>query len=531
MPWRGPEYPGEFPSLGWSIGEWIEEHCVIPDGDLLGDPYLLTDEMWTFLVWHYRLRPDATEEQWQSAWSYRRSQLVRPQKWGKGPLTAAMSCAESVADVRFAGWDANGEPVGRPWATPWIQITATSEDQTDNIWRVLQPMIEQGPLADWIPDTGSTRINLPGGGLIEPVTNSGRARLGQRITFAPQDETHCWCEANGGWRLAETQRRNLSGTGGRAVETTNGWDPSEQSVAQRTSEARARDIYRDHRQPPRPSLANKAERRKALRIAYGDSMTAKAGSPVKPWVNLERIDAEAVEIAEKDPGQAIRFYWNIPDAGVGSWLDGEKWDARAVKVPRVVAAGTAVVGALDGSDVDDWTAIRLETEDGYQFTPTYGPDKKPCVWNPAEHGGQVPRLEVRAAIDEIMTTYKVVRFYIDPPYWETEADEFAAQYGDKRVVRFETYRAVQMHAACERLVTDVVKAESTFSHDGCVTTAVHIRNARKAARPANRYVLKKASPGQKIDCGVTSVICHEAAGDVTAAKLWPKKTRKLVVMR
>lgn len=536
MPWRGPEHSGEFPTLGWSIGEWIEEHCVIPDGDFIGDPYLLTDEMWTFLAWHYRLRPDATEDGWQAAWAFRRSQLVRPQKWGKGPFSAAMICAEAVGPVRFAGWDADGEPVGREWATPWIQVTATSEDQTDNVYRVLRPMIDEGALADWIPDTGETRINIPGGGLIEPVTNSGRARLGQRITFSVQDETHCWLEANGGWRLAETQRRNLSGTGGRAVETTNAWDPSEQSVAQRTSEARVRDVYRDHRVPPRPSLANKAERRKALRLAYGDSMTARAGSPVRPWVNADRIDAEAVEIAEKDPGQAIRYYWNIPDAGVGSWMDGEKWDARSWQKLhpgeplRVVPAGSAVVGALDGSDVDDWTAIRLETEDGYQFTPTYGPDRRPAIWNPAEHGGQVPRLEVLAAIDEIMATYQVVRFYIDPPYWETEADQLAAKHGEKRVLRWETYRAVQMHAAAERLLTDVTKADSGFHHDGCQVSALHMRNARRAARPAQRYVLKKASPTQKIDACVTSIVCHEAAGDVTAAKLWPKKTRRKVIV-
>jgi hypothetical protein len=50
LPWRGPQYPGEFPSLGWEIGAWIEENCVIPDGDRLGEPYVLTDEMWTFLA-------------------------------------------------------------------------------------------------------------------------------------------------------------------------------------------------------------------------------------------------------------------------------------------------------------------------------------------------------------------------------------------------------------------------------------------------------------------------------------------------
>lgn len=526
MPWRGPEHPGEFPTLGWAVGEWIEEWCVIPDGDDLGKPYLLTDEMWRFLAWHYRLRPDATEAGWRSAWTYRRSQLVRPQKWGKGPLSAAMICAEAVGDVRFGGWDAAGEPVGRPWpeSSVWIQVTATSEDQTDNVYKALRPMIEQGPLADLIPDTGIGQINIPGGGLIEPVTSSGRARLGQRITFSVQDETHCWTEANGGWKLAYNQRRNLSGTGGRAIETTNAWDPGEQSVAQLTAEATAKDVYRDHRQPPRPSMSNKAEVRKAMRIAYGDSLAPKG------WVDLDRIYGEAAEIAEKDPGQAIRYYLNIPDGGVGAWLDDiAKWTALAE--PREVPDGTAVVLGFDGSDTDDWTAIRAETEDGYQFTPTYGPDARPCIWDPADYDGQVPRLEVDAAVDELHERLQVVRMYPDPPDWKTEIDNWAAKYGDKVVVRWETYRTVQMHAACERMLTDIHKDGTTWRHDGCGTAKVHVGNARKAARPGKRYVLKKASKKQKIDVCVTGIICHEAACDVTAAKLWPRKTSKMTVFR
>ncbi len=509
--WRGPEYAGEFPTLGWQVGEWIEGHCVIPDGDRLGHPYLLTDEMWTFLAWHYRLKPDATEDGWASAWEYRRSQLVRPQKWGKGPLTAAMICAEAVGPVRFAGWDAAGEPLGREWATPWIQVTATSEDQTDNVYRALRPMIDEGPLADWIPDTGETRINVPGGGLIEPVTSSKNARLGQRITFAVQDETHCWTESNGGWSIAATQRRNLSGTGGRAVETTNAWDPSEQSVAQRTQESPVKDVHRDHRMPPPASLKNKAERRRSLRIAYGDSAKRPGG-----WVDLDRIDGELQEIAETDPAQAERFYLNRIVAGTGAWLDRDRWDQRA-DTTRVLPARPRIVLGFDGSDLDDWTAIRAETLDGFQFTPTYGPDARPTVWNPAEWGGQVPRLEVDAALDELMRVYDVVRMYADPPYWETELDSWVDKYGDKRVIRWATYRATQMHAAAERLVTDVCKKDSTFRHDGCPLTAAHVANARKAARPGNRYVLRKASVAQKIDLAVTSILAHEAAGDAIAA--------------
>lgn len=526
MPWRGAEYAGEFPSLGWLVGEWIEEHCVIPDGDRLGDPYLLTDEMWLFLAHHYRLRPDATEEQWQSAWANRRSQLVRPQKWGKGPLTAAMICAEAVGPVRFAGWDADGEPVGREWVTPWIQVTATSEDQTDNVYRALRPMIDEGPLTDWIPDTGETRINVGNGGLIEPVTSSKNARLGQRITFAVQDETHCWVESNGGWAIAYTQRRNLSGTGGRLVETTNAWDPSEQSVAQRTAEARVKDIHRDHRTAPPTSLANKAERKKSLRIAYGDSAKRPGG-----WVDIDRIDGELVEIAAHDPAQAERFYLNRIVAGTGSWLDRDRWDTRA-EARDVPPDGATLVLGFDGSDSDDWTGFRAETLDGYQFTPTYGPDHQPTIWDPAEWDGQVPRLEVDAALDELMSRYNIVRLYADPPYWETEVDTWADRYGEKRVVRWYTLRVTQMHAAAERLVTDVTKKDSTFRHDGCPVTSAHVANARKAVRPGNRYVLKKASVAQKIDMSVVSVLAHEAAGDAIAAgQAKPRRKSKMLIMR
>ncbi|MFI7656062.1 hypothetical protein ACIBX9_25615 [Streptomyces albidoflavus] len=520
MGWRGPERPGEFPTLGWLVGEWIEAHCVVPDGDDIGQPYLLTDEMWTFLAWHYRLRAEATEDGWRSAWQYRRSQLVRPQKWGKGPLTCAMVCAEAAGPVRFAGWDAAGEPVGRPWETPWIQIAATSEDQTDNVYRALVPMIDEGPLADLIPDTGETRINVPGGGRIEPVTSSGRARLGQRITFAVQDETHSWLDGNGGWRLAETQRRNLSGTGGRAVETTNAWDPSEQSVAQRTAEAAVRDVYRDHRVPPPASLANKRERHKALRIAYGDSAVSAGG-----WVDLDRIDGELVEIAEKDPAQAERFYMNRIVAGTAGFIERDHWAARLAL--EEVPDGARITLGFDGSDVDDWTAIRAETLDGYQFTPAYGPDRRPTVWNPADWDGQAPRLEVDAAVEELMARYDVVRMYCDPPYWDSEVDGWSARYGDRVVVDWYTARVRQMHEACQRLVTDVTKRDSTWRHDGCELTAQHVANARKAARPAGRYVLRKASPAQKIDLAVCSVLAHEAAMDATAAGLTKKRRRRV----
>jgi hypothetical protein len=527
------EYVVDFPTL-WIAPAWIESHCVVPDGFRKGAPFEMYDWQLWCTVNHYRIRPGT---RWQPdnpilapAFHYRRSQVVAPQKTGKGPWSATLCALEGVGPALFAGWAGDddgyacsdhgcgcgweyayqpGEPMGMPWPTPLIQITATSEDQTDNIYRPLQSMIRNGPLA-YQMRVGESFIRLPNEGRIDVVTSSAQSRLGNPLTYAPQDETGLWTEVNKMDRVATTQRRGAAGMGGRTMETTNAWDPSEDSVAQRTAESTRPDIFRFHRPPPAGlSYLNKAERRRIHRHVYQGSR----------HVNLDAIEAEAAELLEKDPVQAERFFGNRIVYGAGTWLNGDLWDGCKVP-PRRLGFGTQVVLGFDGSDTDDWTAIRAETQDGYQFTPTYGPDKRPAIWNPAEWGGQVPRLEVEAAIEEVFSWYKVVRAYMDPPYWETEIDRWSARYGDKCVVRFETYRPVQMWGALQRLYTDVARADPSFTHDGCKITATHVRNARKLARPSQRYVLGKPSQAQKIDACVTSVLAHEAAGDVTAAGLW-----------
>ena len=517
MPWRGPEYPGDVPTLGYQVIDWIERNCRIPDGDRAGEPFLLTDEMQDFVLHHYRLRPEARPGDRVTAFHYRRSQLVRPQKWGKGPFSAALVCAESVGPALFDGWDAAGEPVGREWPTPLVQITANSEDQTANVYAALRPMIELGPLADVIRDTGETRINLPGGGRIDPVTSRARSRLGQRVTFVVQDETGLWTQQNGMVQLAETQRRGLAGMGGRAVETTNAWDPSENSVAQRTSESRASDVHRDHRGAPASlSFTNKAERRRVLRAVYGDSVRRHAAEGVVAgWVDLDAIEAECAEILERDPAQAERFFGNRVVAGSDAFFDEPGvWDALAE--PQDVPRRAKVVLGFDGSQYDDWTAIRARRIDGgkwHGFTPTFA-DGRPAYWNPVEHGGEVPRGEVEACVAELFDRFEVQRMYCDPELWQSEIDAWAARYGDKRVVVWPTYRTRQMASALERLRTDALGG--SFTHDGCEVAALHARNARRVRRPGG-MVVGKPSDHQKIDVFVADALAHEAAGDAVKA--------------
>ncbi|MGJ5898559.1 hypothetical protein ACSCBZ_42475 [Streptomyces niveiscabiei] len=518
----------DFPTL-FVVPDWIARHCRLQSvGGLDPEPQPFHMYDWQLRITAnlYRVKATAEVGQLSTAFHYRRAQAVAPQKSGKGPWAASIVAAEAVGPVLFGGWAAGGEryrcsdhrcgcgwvyeyeqgePMGRPWNKPLIQITATSEDQTDNTYRPLQEMIRNGPLAE-IMRVGEQFIRLPNDGRIDVVTSSAQSRLGNPITFASQDETGIWTEGNGMTKVATTQRRGLAGMSGRSLEQTNAWDPTESSVAQKTAETKVKDVYRFHRLPPKDlDYAKKPERRKIHAVVYQGSH----------HVDPDSIEGEAAELMEKEPAEAERFYGNRITAGMGAWLQQDRWDARTGR--RVVPDGTRIVLGFDGSDVDDWTGLRAETLDGYQFTPRYGPDRLPCIWDPAEWEGQVPRLEVDAAFREMFERYDVVRAYADPPYWTSEVAAWQAAFGEKRVTEWHTNRVVQMHAACEQLLTDVTKKDSAFTHDGCETTAIHVRNARKAARPANRYVLRKATVLQKIDLAVCSVLAHEAAQDAIAA--------------
>ncbi len=190
------------------------------------------------------------------------------------------------------------------------------------------------------------------------------------------------------------------------------------------------------------------------------------------------------------------------------------------------ARGTPVCLGMDGSDSDDWTALRAETRDGYQFTPRFGPDRAPTIWIPAQHGGRVPRLEVDAALAEVMGAYPVSRMYMDPPMWRTEGETWISAYGEETVFFWETSRVTPMHSALVRFSTDL--STGRIRQDGCPLTSLSMQNARKSPRPGERYILKKPSETQKIDPSMASVLAHEAACDARASG-WGQETRSTVI--
>jgi hypothetical protein len=467
------------------VGDWIEEHLVIPDGPQVGQPYLLTDEMWRHLLWSYRLHPNARPEMGSLAFRYYGALLVRPQKWGKDPFMAAQVCAQALGPVRFAGWDASGEPVGQPVPTPWIQCAGNAEEQTDNTFRPVVTMLREGKLAG-LPglDVGETRVNLPSGGRIEPVTASARARQGARLTFATLTEPHLMTASSGGVKLAKTMKRNLAGMDGRWIEGTNAWDPSERSVAQRTYEAKAPGVYIDYRPPrKRVDLDDDAALRAEVAYVYGDSALTAGG-----WVREERIIADIRDPATGE-GDGRRYFLNEIEVGSKDAVDALRWQAQA-RPDEPLLPGEQVALGFHGSHNRDATSlVAARLHDGRLFhlqswERPYGLADN-ATW-------KVPRSEVDAAVRNAFAAFDVLMLFGTPAHWQEPLEQWAGAY-PKRVADIPTNSYMRMDAAVERLVTAHHADELT--HDGSETLTRHTLNAALTNGP-RRTATDDADPAR-----------------------------------
>jgi hypothetical protein len=521
VPWRGPQERGEFPTLGYYIGDWIESNLIVPDGDRMGQPYLLTDEMWHFVLRLYRLRPDATPDMGSEAFVYYGAQLVRPQKWGKDPFAGALISVHALGEDQFAGWDAYGEPVARPHPSPWVQCVATSEDQTANTFAPIVFMLANGPLADTPGlDVGETRIKLPGIGWIEPATSSGRARLGARLTKATFTESHLMVESNGGVLLAKNMKRNLAGMGGRWIEITNAWDPSEQSVAQRTNAAKAPGVYIDYRPPrTRIDLEDDAAVLEEIRYVYGDSMRSRGG-----WVREGRILAD---IRDESTGEneSRRYFLNETAGGVRDAIDVTKWTALAR--PGLLEPGAKVTLGFDGSRNQDATSLVACRDDGRLFHLR--------TWERPEDADadgdwRVPGAEVDEVVRAAFEAYKVAYLFADPFRWQDYLNAWSVTWPD-RVVEFPTNSEIRMDKAIERFLTAYRAGQLTQDGDELLTR--HAGNAALAKgkrKPPHedsgvpefylRVVKKKH--GKWIDAFVAAILAYHARGKAIEDDAWAR---------
>lgn len=527
-------------TLGFLVTDWIEQHCKVPGGVYEGEPLLFNGWQLYCTANHYRVLPDAVADPRRliAPFFYRRSVIVGPQKCGKSPWGAGMLLAEGVGPTLFVGWARGGElyrcqdhgcacgweyeyqpgeAMGAPRRKSLLGLLAYAESQTANVYEPLQTMIHSGPLNEFV-HVREGFIRLPNRGKIVPLSAAARSKLGQPLTGGLGDESGLYTARNKVLDTWQTMRRGIAAMQGRTIELTNPWDPMENSAAQQAFESRQGDIFRYYRKPPADlSYKNKRDRHKIHVHVYADS----------PWVDPDSIDAEAAELVETDPTQAERFFGNRLVQGLGAYMQEKLWEASK-DAERVVQPGERIALGFDGSRSGDWTTLRAETQDGFRFTPTYGPDDRPTFWNPDEWGGRIPRGEVNSAVQEMFARYSVARFYVDPRHWETQADQWATEHGEDVVVLWPTNSVPRMFEALVRFLEDT--AELLTTHDDDPTVKLHALAARKVAKPGDKYILGKPAETQKIDLLMADVLAHEAAAD-QRAEGWQKQDTRVIVFR
>jgi hypothetical protein len=504
MPWRGPDYAGEFPSLGWEIIDWARDMLTVPDGPFAGERFEFTDEQAATVVRFYQLDD-------RGGFVCRRGCLRRAQGWGKSPVMSVFGLVELCGPCRFGGWDAAGDPVGVLPGTPWVQVAAGSEDQAGNTFAAIHAMAGESALADTVLDVGLTRIFLKDvTGRLEPVTAAAGTRLGQRVTFAVLDETHLWTRRSGGHKLAATIRRNAGKMNGRTFESTNAHEPGEASVAESTFEASQKGaaglLYDSVEAPLVDDLTDRAAVLPALRVAYGDAR----------WVDLDRIASEIADPAT-DPSDARRFYFNQLTSDSLRPVDLLEWEQLARADVDVPARSYVGVG-FDGSISDDMTVLYGCTQDGHLFEiASWGrPENAASDW-------RVPRLEVGEKVAETFARYRVGRMFCDPAKWYSEIEQWALDHGEEKVVVLDTNQARRFAPACGRFVTAV--REGTVTHDGGSGLTAHLAAcAKKKVRLADadddgrtQFVFVKGDV-RKIDRAVAAVLAFEAASTMPPRK-------------
>lgn len=537
MPFK-PSFEGEVPTLGFLMIDWYKEYLATP-GIVDYQPFELYAEQEDFILRWYELDP-ATGRR-----TYYRGVLGRPRGWGKSPLLGAIAIGEACGPVLFDGWDANGQPVGKPWKSirkPLVHIAAVSDDQTDNTWSPMMDMLrEEAPIhEDYTAVPYGSYVDL-GWGKIEKITSSARSVKGAPTVFASLDQTEEWVPSNGGPALANTIRSNVGKMGGTSIESPNAFTPGEGSVAEGSAkywqdieEGNARDpgLLYDHREAPaNTDMSDYDSLLWGLRVAYGDSSNHPDGCvihdpPCKPGhADLER-NIRTIWDPEFDISLARSDYLNQIVKAADAWID-HVTVRNCYDEKLVLHDGDTIVLGFDGSkgrnrgNADATALIACRVHDGALFEIR--------VWEPrkGDKDWRAPVFEVDLMVQQVMTRYRVVGFYADPSGWNEQVARWENKYGKRlRVKASQNFPIAAWPRGKDSRVCEYLKRfklelkNATVKHDGGPYLVKHLLNARVRKTKVG-YLIYKAYPDSpdKIDAAYAATMAYKARTDALALGL------------
>jgi hypothetical protein len=529
-----PPWTGQWRTLGWEVATWIMDdrrpRFLVPDGEEAGAPLKLTERQLTFFLHWYAVDDDGE-------FIYSGCSMRQPRGTGKSPTLALKACCELVGPVRFAGWSAYGEPIGKRVAMPLVQVAAVSEAQTDNTMNYVREWTaKDGPLArEYNLDPGRQIIYVPAhgraaGGSLRVITSSAATVRGARPTDVNADETGEWTDSNGGTRFRERLGENAAKVrGARVTEASNVWTPGMGSVAekrwlaweqeQQRGATSGRPWLMDVREAPANTDWSEPDSiREALTITY-------AGVP---WVDPEQFMPTILD-GSKPITTSMREFGNLRVSDLSSWVSAQGWDSGH-REGMALVEGDEIVLFCDPSETDDATAVvACRVRDAYVE----------IVWlhEPATDGDVSPA-ELDLAVRLAFQRYKVLAFFSDVrPMEQLVKVEWPERYGDDlliwptktEAVAYDMRRnQVEFAQAAELTAAEVEAGEVLHATDAPYGLALnrHVYNTQR--RPHLQYVsVGKGDHSRKIDASVAMIGARMVRRKLIETKTYMRYRRKM----
>jgi hypothetical protein len=536
VPRWDPDEP--WPTLGPQICDLIEERFIFGPGSLQQQPAKLDDDKRAAIYSFYEVYPQGHPLAGRRR--HKRCGYSVRKGLAKTELMAWISEAELHPEgpVRCDGFDANGDPVGRPVVSPYIPLLAVTVEQVEELaYGALYYMITEGPDADLFDATLERIIRLsPTGGddgKAVPLSNSPGARDGARTTFQGFDEPHRLYlprqKKAHETMLGNMSKRPLEDPWSLYVGTAG--EPGQGSIAE--------DLHHE----AEDIAAGAIEKPKLFyfaRWAKGDhDLTTHEG-------RLAAVQEATGPVGEYGPGQFedIASQWERKGADkqylervwLNRWtrsneqaFDPNKRDPQKpghLLVDDPIRPGSFVTAGFDGARRRDSTGIVITD------IPT-GRQKLWALWERDEDdpNWEVPEDEVTQSVEHLMKTHEVWRFNGDPPYWTETMGSWAGRW--EQVEEWWTNRIKAMAYAVRAYTEAMDDGAVTFVNDDMEPKfAAHMAAAGKL--PVNfwddneqqLYILRKLHPDRKFDAQMAAVLSWVARLDALKANAKPKKRRR-----
>lgn len=516
-----------WPTLGPQVADLIEECAIFGPGSLQGQPAKLDPEKRAALYRMYEVYPRG--HRLAGRRRYKRCGISWRKGLAKTEFMAWVAFAELHPDgpVRCDGFDAAGNPTGRPVVAPYIPMLAVTAEQVEELaYGALYYMVTEGPDADLFDSTNERIVRLsPSGradGKAVPLSNSPGSRDGARTTFQCFDEPHRLIlprqvEAHE-TMVANLEKRVLEDPWGLYVGTAG--EIGQVSIAE--------------------GLHQEAEL-----IAKGDLTNPqlfyfhREASPHHDLDSLEDRIAAVTEatgpVGEYGPGQfeSIARQWERPTADkaylervwLNRWVksarqafDAKRWAELGTAPP--IEPGSFITWGFDGARYRDSTGIVITD------IPT-GRQRLWALWErPLDvEDWQISEEQVIDSLDQLHSQMNVWRGYYDPFYWDETMRTAAGKYGDKVVVEWRTNRTQAMAWAVRRYREAQADGSCTWSPSDPLAQHFSRHMAAAGRNPVNvwddsgeqLFILAKIHPDRKFDAAMAGNLSWECRLDALKA--------------